>query len=293
MFFSRNSRLFHLSDPISSLLFHFPMQMQCNDVDTALAELSGLQNRNLHYTPGTTTISSSPSFGNPRKFTPQFSCQGSSITSTTSQPQGLQLHPKYISKVKGELNGRFPDSSNPFCSPLFQILNSPRKSELPAFRMRPYFLPERSRTKSESLDLTNTLPELDSGPMNNDSLFALYPLFTTSTTNSASYSTMMSTTLMDTSAASRSPGILMPPCSFDYEAAVIAGGGGGGGADSVRGYSGDGSRRMRLKMLSGMKKSKSLEDVRAEVLNYDGSQLSHEMEFVSSRIQKLKVQEQE
>ena len=36
-------------------------------------------------------------------------------------------------------------------------------------------------------------------------------------------------------------------------------------------------------------KSKSLEDVRTE--NLDGSQPSHEMEFVSSRIQKLKVQE--
>lgn len=38
-----------------------------------------------------------------------------------------------------------------------------------------------------------------------------------------------------------------------------------------------------------LKKSKSLENVRVE--NIDGSQPSHEMEFVSSRIQKLKVQE--
>lgn len=88
---------------------------------------------------------------------------------------------------------------------------------------------------------------------------------------------------------SRSPGILMPQCSlFDYEtnnnaheAHVVA----------VRGYSME-SRRMRLRMIQAMKKSKSLEDVRAEA-NVDGSQLSHEMEFVSSRIQKLKVQEQE
>lgn len=42
-------------------------------------------------------------------------------------------------------------------------------------------------------------------------------------------------------------------------------------------------------VLQHWKKSKSLEDVRAE--NIDGSQPSHEMEFVSSRIQKLKVQE--
>lgn len=61
----------------------------------------------------------------------------------------------------------------------------------------------------------------------------------------------------------------------------------------ARGYSME-PRRMRLKKMlqQAMKKSKSLEDVRAEV-NVDGSQLSHEMEFVSSRIQKLKVQEQE
>lgn len=38
-----------------------------------------------------------------------------------------------------------------------------------------------------------------------------------------------------------------------------------------------------------LKKSRSLEDVRVE--NLDGSQPSHEMEFVSSRIQKLKVHE--
>lgn len=38
-----------------------------------------------------------------------------------------------------------------------------------------------------------------------------------------------------------------------------------------------------------LKKSKSLESVRVE--NIDGSLTSHEMEFVSSRIQKLKVQE--
>lgn len=41
--------------------------------------------------------------------------------------------------------------------------------------------------------------------------------------------------------------------------------------------------------LNQWKKSRSLEDVRAE--NLDGSLPSHEMEFVSSRIQKLKVQE--
>lgn len=82
----------------------------------------------------------------------------------------------------------------------------------------------------------------------------------------------------------------MPPGTFDYEFATVSEA--AAAAASVRGYSLE-PRRMRLKMIHGMKKkSKSMEDVRAEV-NVDGSQLSHEMEFVSSRIQKLKVQEQE
>lgn len=151
--------------------------------------------------------------------------------------------------------------------------------------MRPYFLPERSRTKSESLDLTTTLPEMISDN-NATSEFGHYPVSTT--TNSVSYSTM-SCNPMDTG-TSRSPGILMPPGTFDYEFATVSEA--AAAAASVRGYSIE-PRRMRLKMIHGMKKkSKSMEDVRAEV-NVDGSQLSHEMEFVSSRIQKLKVQEQE
>ena len=76
----------------------------------------------------------------------------------------------------------------------------------------------------------------------------------------------------------------MPP--FEYDTSGVLAGGDG------RGYTIE-PRRMRLKMIhTPLKKSKSLEDVRAET-SLDGSQLSHEMEFVSSRIQKLKVQEQE
>lgn len=173
---------------------------------------------------------------------------------------------------------RIRSGNSSFRSFLFrQILSSPRKSsELPAFRMRPYFLPERSRTKSESLDLASSMPDTNSG----DTLLNLYPMFTTGTTNSASYSTM-SSTLMDTSVAgtSRSPGILMPQYTFGFDISTVS------AAPRVE-------RRARLKQITGMKKSKSLEDVRTEA-NVDGSQLSHEMEFVSSRIQKLKVQEPE
>lgn len=87
---------------------------------------------------------------------------------------------------------------------------------------------------------------------------------------------------VDTSVAgtSRSPGILLPQYSFGLDISAV-------GGDVPRA-----ERRMRLKLMNAMKKSKSLEDVRAET-NVDGSQLSHEMEFVSSRIQKLKVQEPE
>lgn len=65
-------------------------------------------------------------------------------------------------------------------------------------------------------------------------------------------------------------------------AAVAASGGGGASNASIRLMS-------KQTALQQWKKSKSLEDVRAE--NIDGSQPSHEMEFVSSRIQKLKVHE--
>lgn len=258
--------------------------MQCNDtVDTALAELVGLQSRSQHYTPGTNTITATPSFGagwhsgssrDSRRYNPHFSCQSSSISSSSvnqqqQQQQNVQMHPKFISKVTSieVLQSGF-NKITPLVS--FQ---SPRKTcELPAFRMRPYFLPERSRTKSESLDMTMggvcSGTETDVGNELNS---------TTSTTNSTTYS-MMTATLMDTggTTTSRSPG------SFDYEVMT----------DAVVGRSME-PRKMRLKKLSNLlKKSRSLEDVRAEE-QVDGSQLSHEMEFVSKRIQKLKVQEPE
>lgn len=143
--------------------------------------------------------------------------------------------------------------------------------------MRPYFIPERSRTKSETLDCSVILPE-------GDSEFHSLCSFSTCTTASTSYATM-SASLMDTGGGggggsnSRSPGILMPQNSFNYE-----------NVNDARGYSME-PRKMRLKKLNVLKKSRSMEDVRAEAV--DGSQMSHEMEFVSSRIQKLKVQEPE
>lgn len=78
--------------------------MQYTDmVDSALAELIGLQNRSLHYTPGTTTLSSSPSYGcnsagssnSSRKFVPHYTC----ISSPSVNHQNVQMPPKYISKV--------------------------------------------------------------------------------------------------------------------------------------------------------------------------------------------------
>lgn len=279
--------------------------MQCSDtVDTALAELMGLQSRSQQYTPGTNTITATPSFGagwhsgssrDSRRYNPHFSCQGSSISSSSvnqqqqqqQQQQTVQMHPKFISKVTSI---EFPRLHKNKITP-FLHLQSPRKiCELPAFRMRPYFLPERSRTKSESLDMNMTScsggslnPVICSGTDVDNELNS-----TTCTTNSSTYA-MMTATLMDTggttTTTSRSPGILYPQCSFDYEVTTDV-------AVLARGYSME-PRKMRLKKLSNLlKKSRSLEDVRAEE-QVDGSQLSHEMEFVSSRIQKLKVQEPE
>lgn len=111
--------------------------------------------------------------------------------------------------------------------------------------MRPYFIPERSRTKSESIDTKNS-----------DINYATYIAGT------QDFFTPQCDTMMDTSCDN----ICLTNTWGTTAIPVVA---------------------KSLKN-SPLKKSKSLEDVRAKV---DGSQPSHEMEFVSNRIQKLKVQD--
>lgn len=119
------------------------------------------------------------------------------------------------------------------------------RSTLSHVRMRPYYIPKRSRTKSENsepallyLEQTQT-PDIIQSTTNQNSI-----LMETSDPT---------TSQMDTSSHSQ----LVPK-------------------------PGKGNT---------LTKSKSLEDLVRAVKCVDGSQPSHEMEFVSSRIQKLKVQE--
>lgn len=114
--------------------------------------------------------------------------------------------------------------------------------------MRPYFIPERSRTKSESTDTKHS--DINSYETH---ITGTEHLFTASQCD----------TMMDTSCDNI--------CSTNTLGSAAT-------AAVVK----------SLKNCS-LKKSKSLEDIRAKVV--DGSQPSHEMEFVSSRIQKLKVQD--
>lgn len=120
------------------------------------------------------------------------------------------------------------------------------RGSLPHVRMRPYYIPQRSRTKSESSDPSlylETIRTVDAIQSATGSAAAA---------TAAAVTTLMetgdpSTSQMDTSA-------VIPRCNT-------------------------------------LVKSKSLEDLVRAIKSIDGSLPSHEMEFMSSRIQKLKVQE--
>lgn len=153
--------------------------------------------------------------------------------------------------------------------------------------MRPYFIPERSRTKSEN-------------SVERDGHVGTYACvasnFLAAAINSNSNASMMETCdTMDATAnnsASNSSNASISGFSgisaFNSLRNTAAASGSGAGTSATILNA---SARLTNKqtVLQQWKKSKSLEDVRAE--NIDGSQPSHEMEFVSSRIQKLKVHE--
>lgn len=117
------------------------------------------------------------------------------------------------------------------------------RGSLPHVRMRPYYIPQRSRTKSESSDPS--------------SMVFLETIRTVDAIQSAAVPTAATTTLMETSD---------PSTSLMDTSAVIP-------------------------RCNTLVKSKSLEDLVRAIKSIDGSLPSHEMEFMSSRIQKLKVQE--
>lgn len=125
--------------------------------------------------------------------------------------------------------------------------------------MRPYWVPERYRTKSENAD-TSSQAHIDT--------LNIIDEISNSTTTA-----ILNTSMMDT---------------------VDIGAGTAAMEVSTSNYNNFAnhflnSSSVLVTRVKFLKKSKSLENLRTE--NLDGSQPSHEMEFVSSRIQKLKVDE--
>lgn len=210
-------------------------------------------------------------------------------------------------QVKGTWNAFFRMSAfqltkaHEKCSylPSIQISGNGRRIVDTSLRMRPYFIPERSRTKSEN----NVEPDSYTG-MNT------YLTSTCSTTTgTASFCAdpmnSNSNSMMETCDA-----YLNATAASSNTSASTDGGGGSNSASHTffnNGFttfncnqvlpnthflnSNQYFRPIKCASLTNhqLKKCKSLESVRVE--NIDGSQPSHEMEFVSSRIQKLKVQE--
>nr|XP_019530542.1 uncharacterized protein LOC109402331 isoform X3 [Aedes albopictus] len=117
------------------------------------------------------------------------------------------------------------------------------RGSLPHVRMRPYYIPQRSRTKSENSDPS--------------SLLYLETMRAVDVAQSD-----LPSTLMETS----------DPSTSHMDTSGIAPAG-------------------RTGKCSTLVKSKSLENLVRSIKTIDGSQPSHEMEFMSSRIQNLKVQE--
>lgn len=156
-----------------------------------------------------------------------------------------------------------------------QITNSSsRKIVDTSLRMRPYFIPERSRTKSEN--------NVERG-----SCVGAYTCaassFLAAAINSNSNASMMETCDTMDATGNNIASNFSGTSAFNslHNNATTPG--------TATALNAPGRITNKQTVLQHWKKSKSLEDVRAE--NIDGSQPSHEMEFVSSRIQKLKVQE--
>ncbi|XP_052860757.1 uncharacterized protein LOC128267850 [Anopheles cruzii] len=141
-----------------------------------------------------------------------------------------------------------PVQQYPVCN-AFQVTRYRRKLCLytQQMRMQPYYVPHRTRTKSENSDLP-----LSAGP---------------ETATDAGPPSLPNSTLMETGEPPTTSTMDIPMNS----AALLS------------------VARSRYPVVM-LKKYRSLEDVRVDN-SLEGSQPSHEMEFVSSRIQQLKVQE--
>lgn len=129
--------------------------------------------------------------------------------------------------------------------------------------MRPYFIPERSRTKSENAEPTQTNINQN---LKSDGFSSSFGF------RDGAHLININSTMMDTSCDNN--GLV----EMNNSAVFIAG---------VSNKAGK-----KTNQLGTIKKSKSLEDINKVTRIVDGSQPSHEMEFVSSRIQKLKVRDE-
>lgn len=163
-----------------------------------------------------------------------------------------------------------------------QITNNGRRIADTSLRMRPYFIPERSRTKSEN----SVEPEAYVGMSYACSSGASAQNFCAETMNSNSNSMMETCEAYLNADGSGSSGTGHTFNGFTtFNCSQVL--------PNAHNFLNSNQYFRPIKCASlthQLKKCKSLESVRAE--NIDGSQPSHhEMEFVSNRIQKLKVQE--
>lgn len=143
--------------------------------------------------------------------------------------------------------------------------------------MRPYFIPERNRTKSETIESS----------INNDNLCMGY---IPSPLHSVHAGLTQNTNMMDTSCDTN--GILAEPNGNNMLQSSLIGACGYSediGAKAIIGTTVTPSTTVHRPPI--IKKSRSLEDLSKANKSFDGSQSAHEMEFVSSRIQKLKFQD--
>ncbi|XP_063698338.1 uncharacterized protein LOC134829259 [Culicoides brevitarsis] len=128
------------------------------------------------------------------------------------------------------------------------------RSAMPHLRMRPYWVPARHRTRSEN-----------SGSVVETGSFDINEILEQTTFGSETINALMDTYEKSEFATTTNH----IPVSYNLD---------------------DFSSNVLVTKVKILKKSKSLEELRSDD-NIDGSQPSHEMEFVSNRIQKLKVQE--
>lgn len=157
-----------------------------------------------------------------------------------------------------------------------QITNSSRRVVETYLRMRPYFIPERARTKSENSVERYTQCE--------NAIDDFSCTFWVAQQSSNSNTSMMDTCdgygTMDSAASNSSSASIVGPSNTIIQT---------NNRNALLLVDAGTSKTGKQIQVRELKKSKSLENIRGE--NIDGSQPSHEMEFVSSRIQKLKVQE--